>query len=121
MTERQFIPPTKRSKMTKARAAKIFLNRNGICWKCRLQIRGEKWTVEHPQALALGGSDEDADLWPIHLTKCRKTKDASDAAAIARRNRIITASYVSNERPPSKWKRKLPTKAHPFGETVERE
>lgn len=90
-----YIAPTTRSKMTKARAAKIFLARNGVCWNCRHQIRdGEKWTVEHPDALALGGSDNDADLWPIHATKCVKEKNAKDAAAIAKRNRIVTAGYA---------------------------
>ncbi len=108
MSDREFIPPTHRSKMTKARAAKIFLQRNGECWNCHLQIRdGEKWTVEHPDALALGGSDNDADLWPIHTTKCVKEKNASDAAAIAKRNRIIAAGYVGNRKPKSKWKRKM--------------
>lgn len=113
-----FLPPTRRSHMSRTRAAKIFLSRNGVCWNCRQQIRGEKWTVEHPDALALAGSDDDADLWPIHLTKCRKEKDALDAAAIAKRNRLITASYVPPDRPVSKWKRKLPSKRNPFPHTI---
>lgn len=120
MSDLTFIAPTKRSKMTKARAAKIFLRRNGICWNCRHQIRGEAWTVEHPDALALGGPDEDDQLWPIHATKCRKEKDARDAAAIAKRNRIITASYVDPAKPKSRFKRTLPSKRHPFGQTVPR-
>lgn len=44
----QFIAPTKRRSMTKARAARIFLDANGICCNCGLQIRqGEQWFVEH--------------------------------------------------------------------------
>ena len=59
-----FIPHTKRRKMTKARAARIFLARNGICFNCRQQIRqGQAWFIEHPEAIAQGGSDADADLW----------------------------------------------------------
>jgi hypothetical protein len=116
VTDLRFIPPTKRSHMTKARAAKIFLQRNGACWHCHHQIRdGEKWTVEHPDALALGGSDNDADLWPIHATKCVKEKNASDAAAIAKRNRIVANGYVGDAKPRSKWKRKV------NGQTVLRE
>lgn len=89
----QFIAPTKRRGMTKARAARIFLSRNGICVTCRQQIRhGQKWFVEHPESLALGGSDNDADLWPAHLD-CKAEKDAADAAAKAKRDRHVTAGW----------------------------
>ena len=100
---RVFMPHTKRRKMTKARAARIFLARNGICFNCRRQIRtGEKWFIEHPDALAQGGSDEDADLWPSHQ-KCKPEKDARDAAAKAKRDRLVTASWQpERERAPKK-------------------
>lgn len=89
----ELIPHTKRRGMTKARAAKIFLARNGICFNCRQQIRtGDKWFIEHPESLAQGGSDKDADLWPSH-TKCKPAKDAADAASKAKRDRIVTAGW----------------------------
>lgn len=89
----QFIPHTKRKRMSKARAAKIFLARNGICFTCRQQIRaGQPWFIEHPESLAQGGSDDDADLWPAH-TDCKAEKDAVDAASKAKRDRLVTASY----------------------------
>jgi hypothetical protein len=90
-----FIPHTKRRKMTKARAAKIFLARNGICFNCRRQIAqyGEPWFIEHPDAVAQGGSDDDADLWPSHVA-CKATKDAADAKSKAKRDRLVTASYA---------------------------
>lgn len=89
----QFIPHTKRRRMTKARAARIFLARNGICFNCRQQIRlGQAWFVEHPDALAQGGSDDDADLWPSHLD-CKPEKDAADAKAKAKRDRLVTAGW----------------------------
>ena len=89
----QFIAPTKRRGMTKPRAARIFLLRNGICFNCRQQIRqGQAWFVEHPDAVAQGGSDKDEDLWPSH-TKCKAAKDAADAASKAKRDTHITAGW----------------------------
>lgn len=95
----EFIKPTKRSKMTKVRAAKIFLAANGICCLCDTQIRAhvEKWFVEHPEALNLGGSDKDADLRPAH-TKCKAEKDAADKKLIAKRNTAITKGCVDKPR-----------------------
>ncbi len=115
MSRVEFIAPTKRRKMTKPRAAKIFLERNGICFICTNQIRqGQEWFIEHPEAVNLGGSDNDADLWPAH-TKCKPGKDAVDAAKIADRNTAITKGYAGKSRtsrpmPGSKasgWKRKM--------------
>jgi hypothetical protein len=96
-----FIPHTKRRNMTKARAAKIFLARNGICFNCRQQIRaGQAWFIEHPEAIAQGGSDDDADLWPSH-NACKAGKDAVDAAVKAKRDRLVTASWKPEHR--STW------------------
>lgn len=93
MADLQLIPHTKRKGMTKARAARIFLARNGVCFNCRTQIRqGDAWFIEHPDSLAQGGSDADGDLWPSH-TKCKAEKDATDAANKAKRDRIVTASW----------------------------
>ena len=90
----QYIAPTKRRSMSKARRVRIFLSRNGICCICTRQIRqGEAWIIEHPDAVALGGSDNDEDLHPAH-EKCRRVKDKDDAAKIAKRNRIIDSGYV---------------------------
>jgi len=89
----EFIAHTPRRKMTKARAARIFLARNGICFNCRQQIRqGQKWFIEHPESLAQGGSDDDADLWPSHES-CKQEKDAADAKSKAKRDRLVTAGW----------------------------
>lgn len=97
MTALTYIAPTKRSHMSKARAAKIFLANNGRCCVCGNQIRpGEAYEIEHPDALSLGGSDRDEDLRPVHV-KCHKIKTASDAKARAKRNRIVTQGYVGNK------------------------
>jgi hypothetical protein len=103
----EFIPHTKRRRMTRARAARIFLARNGICFNCRRQIRGgEKWFIEHPQAIAQGGSDNDADLWPSHVKNCKAEKDAADAAAKAKRDRLVTASWEPEEGHRFNWGRR---------------
>lgn len=86
----QYIAPTLRRAMTKQRRVRIFLSRNGECCLCRVQIRAQvdEWFIEHPGALNLGGSDDDADLWPAHV-KCKPEKDAVDAGLIASRNSFI--------------------------------
>lgn len=101
MSELQFIAPTKRRPMTKARAARIFLDANGICCNCGVQIRqGEAWFVEHVESLAQGGADDDKNARPAH-TKCKPAKDATDAASKAKRDRIVTAGWSGRSKP--KW------------------
>lgn len=93
------IPHTKRRGMTKARAAKIFLAHNGICCNCGQQIKqGDSWFVEHPTPLSQGGADDDTNARPAH-TKCKAKKDATDAAAKAKRDRIVTASWEGKRQP----------------------
>ncbi len=89
----ELIPHTPRKKMTKARAAKIFLAHNGKCCNCGQQIRqGDGWFVEHPVPLAQGGADDDTNTAPAH-TKCKPAKDAADAASKAKRDRLVTAGW----------------------------
>lgn len=97
MAALEFIAPTKRKAMTKARAARIFLACNGICCNCGQQIRqGEKWFVEHGDSLALGGADDNTNAKPSH-TRCKAGKDAVDAAAKAKRDRMVTAGWQREE------------------------
>ena len=89
----QFIAPTKRRSMSKARAARIFLDANGICCNCGVQIRtGDGWFIEHVESLAQGGADDDKNARPAH-TKCKPAKDATDAASKAKRDRLVTAGW----------------------------
>lgn len=120
----QYIAPTKRRSMSKARRVRIFLRDNGVCCICSRQIRhGEPWIIEHPDPVALGGSDDDEHLHPAH-EKCRRVKDKEDIARIAKRNRIIDSGYVGEGKRKSRpmpgtrasgWKRKM------SGEWVRRE
>lgn len=94
-----FIAPTKRRGMTKARAARIFLDANGICCNCGLQIRGgDGWFVEHVESLAQGGADDDKNARPAH-TRCKAAKDATDAASKAKRDRLVTAGWDRGDKP----------------------
>lgn len=90
-----------RKKMTKARATRIFLDKKGICFMCRIQIRAhvDKWFIEHPEAVNLGGSDDDKDLWPAHY-RCKPGKDKEDAGKIADRNSAITKNFTGKTSKP---------------------
>lgn len=89
----QFLAPTKRKKISKREAARLFLLHNGICANCGRQIRpGEPWFIEHPDALVLGGPDTDDNRRPAHVA-CKAEKDASDAASRAERDRHVTSGW----------------------------
>ena len=95
----EFVAPTKRKGMTKARAARIFLDANGICCNCGIQIRGgDSWFVEHVTSLAQGGADDDKNARPAH-TRCKAEKDATDAASKAKRDRLVTAGWDNGSKP----------------------
>lgn len=95
----EYIAPTKRRPMHKQRRVKIFLARNGECCICHIQIiaHRDEWFIEHPGALDLGGSDDDADLWPAHV-KCKPGKDAADAKLIEHRNSAIDKNFAGKEK-----------------------
>jgi hypothetical protein len=113
----QYLAPTKRKKMTKARAARIFTSRNGICFNCETQIMpGEDWFIEHPEQVSTGGSDDDRDLWPSH-TRCKPEKDAKDKKAKAKRDRLITKSWADRPRPKASIQSRGFSKAKPQNST----
>lgn len=99
MTPLEFIQPTKRRSMTRARAARIFLDAQGICCNCGQQIRqGDGWFIEHVTSLAQGGADDDKNARPAH-TRCKAAKDATDAAAKAKRDRLVTSGWDRGDVP----------------------
>lgn len=111
----QYIAPTKRKKIDQKEAARLFLVHNGICCNCGQQIRpGEKWFIEHPEALVLGGTDagSDENRKPSHVSKCKAKKDAADASARSKRDRIITKDWQRGEGT-SRPKPKIPNR--PWG------
>ena len=85
MTE---VVTTRRKAMSAMRRLKIWEAHGGICILCKMKISGgqEAWTVEHVIPLGLGGKDEDDNCGPAHET-CRRVKDKTDVADIARAKR----------------------------------
>lgn len=82
------VESTPRAYMSPQRRDRIFAAAGGICAWCRLPIvNGEAWIADHRIALALGGSEDDANLEPLHATPCNKLKTAADITAIAKAKR----------------------------------
>lgn len=99
---------TRRS-MSPTRRLRIWEAANGVCCLCEQKIDGvrEAWTVEHLIALALGGPDTDDNCRPAH-ERCRRQKDKTDVADIARAKRRAAKHIGAKKRGwPSKWKRKV--------------
>lgn len=79
---------TPRKGMSPMQRLQIFEKHNGICCLCERKIQaGEKWIVEHPRALGLGGADTDENKRPAHES-CRRVKDKADVTAIAKAKRM---------------------------------
>lgn len=115
-----FDPTPRRKPITRKQRVAVFMAASGCCYICGQKLRGEAWDVEHPLALALGGSDDIADLRPV-CRPCHKAKSATDKGAIEKgkrvRDRHIGAKRSKTPMPfgrGSKWKKKM------NGEVVER-
>ena len=67
--------------------ARIFAAHNGVCGLSGVKIKaGEAWHIEHRVPVALGGSNEDENLYPALVAPhAVKTKD--DVARIAKAKR----------------------------------
>jgi len=80
MTARRSLSPMQR--------LKIFEAAKGVCHLCeqRMQV-GQAWEVEHVRPLALGGSDDEANMRPAHKV-CHATKTKADAASWSKAKRM---------------------------------
>ena len=89
---------TPRRSMTPARRKRIFLAHGGVCGFCHEKIAaGEPFEIDHEVPLALGGSDNDGNCYPIHV-RCHEIKTfglkrpgrqrVSDFSAIAKVKRL---------------------------------
>lgn len=105
----EYLAPTKRKKIGRKEATKIFLEHNGICCNCGRQISTqEDWFIEHVDALILGGQETDDNRRPSHVKNCKAEKDAADAAARSKRDRIVTKNWQRENDAPGRGFRKAP-------------
>lgn len=107
------IGTTPRGSMSPTRRLRIFEAHGGVCCLCERKIRaGEKWTIEHLRALALGGTDTDDNCGPAHDT-CRRIKDKADLGSIAKAKRMkmrhlgIKSRSTFQTSREGKWKGKI--------------
>lgn len=92
------IGTTPRKPMSPMQRLRIFETHHGICCLCDRKIQaGEKWIIEHPLALGLGGADTDENKRPAH-EDCRRIKDKIDVPAIAKAKRM-KARHIGIKKP----------------------
>lgn len=91
---------TRRRSLSNMTRLNLFIQRHGKCAHCKTKIMpGKRWDVDHIIPIALGGSNEEANLqilcWSCHITKTAyedipriaKTKRQLIAHAGAKRSR----------------------------------
>ena len=109
---------TARRSLTSLQRLALFEKRGGVCHLCEQKIQvGEKWEVEHRIPLAMGGADDEANMFPAHV-KCHAIKSKTDAGNLAKVNRTRAkhrGAWKTSTWPKSKWRRKV------NGQTVLRE
>lgn len=121
MSQITYIAPQKRHAMSRTKAARIFLREGGRCHICGHIVRqGEPYEIEHPTALADGGSDDEAALRVAHV-KCHAAKTSQEHTARAKRDRIVTASWAgkpksklskSHRREVQAWRARMEANRH---------
>lgn len=63
------VATTPRKKLSPSARLKLFEKHKGICALCKSEIKsGDKWLVEHLRPLALGGTNDEDNLAPVHAT-----------------------------------------------------
>lgn len=107
-------PETKRKKFSSKQRLECFVKHGALCYLCETKIKpGEEWQIEHILPVALGGSNEDENLRPVHV-HCHKPKTKDDVGKISKANRLRAKHFGAKEKkgsmPGSKksgWKRKM--------------
>ncbi len=104
----------KRKTLTTMRRLRIFEKSCGKCHLCDQRIKaGEKWEAEHRIPIAMGGADDETNLFPAHLA-CHSIKSKTDARNLAKVNRL-RIKHAGIKRP-SQWNKKYLRKVS--GQTV---
>jgi hypothetical protein len=100
---REPVEPDDRGAMTPARKRRIWEARGGKCWMCgqAVPVEGRDVRYDHKLPLELGGSDDDANLWPLHREPCDRIKTAADRKRIDKMRRQETMQ-LGREKPPTR-------------------
>jgi hypothetical protein len=111
---------TPRGTMSPMRRLRIFEAGRGVCILCDQRIRaGDTWTVEHRTPLGLGGADTDENCGPAHEA-CRRIKDKTDVAAIAKAKRAKAKHFGIRKQSSFPCGRSSPWKKRIDGSVVRR-
>lgn len=92
---------TERLKLSPTKRLKLFEQHKGLCALCGKEIRsGDSWIVEHLRPLSLGGTNDAANLAPVHMG-CADAKTHGkdgDLAKAAKSKRVKMAALgIKNE------------------------
>lgn len=89
------VSTTKRKNFSPSKRLAIYETHKGICYLCELQIRsGDPWVLEHRTPLSLGGTNDAANLAPVHVG-CADAKTHGkdgDLAKAAKSKRVKMAA-----------------------------
>ena len=81
--------------LTEQQAAKLFLERGGVCSQCgRKLMAGDDWIVEHALALENGGTNDWSNL-TLTCAWCKPKKDAHDHATAGHGRRMAAKHIIS--------------------------
>jgi hypothetical protein len=88
---RQPVEIIPRKAMHSARKRRIHEREAGKCWLCTKLVpqTGPDVRYDHRVPLELGGTDDDANIFPLHREPCDRLKTAADMAKIAKVRRLI--------------------------------
>ncbi len=77
-----------RRKFTPKQRAQFFAKAGGRCQKCTRKLGpGDKWHLEHVQALRNGGTNDDDNV-EVWCAWCKPAKDKLDATTAAKNRRV---------------------------------
>lgn len=98
--EREPVTPDDRGSMSPARKARIWTARHGKCWFCGFEVpkAGPDVVYDHKIPLELGGSDGDANIYPLHRKPCDELKTKADRRRIDKMRRQQSKLGPDSER-----------------------
>lgn len=83
---------------------RVWDRERGLCHRCERKIPvGDKWIIEHRQALINGGENRETNLC-LTCSWCKPQKDAEDVAIKSKTARVRARHLLP--KPKSKWPRR---------------